>query len=91
MKFSRSALKTRHVQLAHMTMMKPTQFSEDTVPSAPPRIYSTEDYASKRTNNGVNVPQELRNRIEASSLRKHEEHREDEHGDPPVFSRWGFF
>lgn len=66
MKFSKAAMRTRHVQLAHMTMMQPAPTIADDWQSAPPRTYSTERYAPTKSSNGITVPQQLRDRIEAT-------------------------
>lgn len=65
MKYSKAALKARHVQLGHMTMMQPTAYAEEKSEyHVRPRVYSTDRQQS--TNNGIVIPHQLRDRIEAS-------------------------
>lgn len=72
MKFSKSALRTRHVRLAHRTMIPLAEVAtdEDREPS-PSRTYSTERFA--KANNGIVIPQQLRERIEASVVKADED------------------
>lgn len=65
MKYSKAALKTRHVQLGHLTMMQPTAYSdENAAPAERPRVYSTDRHTP--SNNGIVIPHQLRVRIEVS-------------------------
>lgn len=73
MKYSKSAMRKNHVELGHMTMMKPTAFAEPEVATAPARVYSTERYSPVPTNNGLTLPQALRDRIERSFERPEED------------------
>jgi hypothetical protein len=66
MKFSKAAMKSRHVKLAHMAVMPPTETIADERTTGPARTYSTERYAPIKSNNGIPIPQELRDNIEAS-------------------------
>ncbi|MCV9964862.1 hypothetical protein OIU34_23500 [Pararhizobium sp. BT-229] len=73
MKFSKAAMRTRHVQLGHMTMMQPAPNTADERQSAPARTYSTERYAPTKSHNGIAIPQQFRDRIEASMSKVEEE------------------
>jgi len=65
MKLSKAAIRTRHVQTAHLTIMPAVTYVEEaTSSSSAPRTYSTDRHT--RTNNGISIPQQLRDRIEAS-------------------------
>jgi hypothetical protein len=87
MKFSKSAIRARQLSVAHMTEMQPVAVREDDRPTHRP--YSTERYSSS-TNNGIVVPQQLRDQIEAAMA---EQRRSMEPEEPakPAFSQWGFF
>ncbi len=68
MKLSKAAIRTRHVQTAHRTIMPAVTYVEEvTSSSSAPRTYSTDRHT--RTNNGISIPQQLRDRIEASMPR----------------------
>lgn len=90
MKYSKSAMRAHHVQLGHMSMMQPTRYGDpvDEAPAPRPRIYSTERYAPPSTN-GISVPRQLRDRIEAAMVAPSNENVETT--SPSLLSsRWGF-
>lgn len=89
MKFSKAAMRTRHVKLAHMTMMEAAPNIADDRQSAPARTYSTERYAPTKSNNGISIPRQLRDRIEASM--KKAEVEEDERPMSFLSGGRGFF
>jgi hypothetical protein len=63
-------MRTRHVQIAHMTVLPPRQEADADSPSAPPRTYSTERYV--KVNNGIAIPQQLRDRMDAMRIKTEE-------------------
>jgi len=93
MKFSKSAMRARHVQVAHMTVLSDRHI-RDEPPATPARRYSTEWYDSAPTNNGIAIPQQLRDRIDAAMARPTSEadvSAEVETVSQPAFLGWGFF
>lgn len=84
MKFTKAALRNRHVQLGHLTVMQPTQLTEVGQPPGKPRTYSTERFT--RENNGISIPHQLRERIEASVPKREPEVRPR----PFISGGWGF-
>lgn len=91
MKFSKSAMRAHHLHFAHMTMMQPTSAAVEEPPEAKPRMYSTEKYQITKTNNGIQVPQHVRDRIEATMATP--EPQQDPgttEGDQRSFGGWGF-
>lgn len=91
MKLSSAAIRTRHVQLGHMTMMRPTQFAEEP-PKAyeRPRTYSTERYARAPSNNGIHIPQHVKERIEASAPKQEEINHPTVIPETFLSGKWGF-
>lgn len=92
MKYSKAAMTAHHVQFGQMAMMQPTPIEPDRSanrPAGPARTYSTERYAPTKSNNGVPIPQQLRDRIE-SSINRPDPMPEQVDG-PPTFLGWGFF
>jgi hypothetical protein len=86
MKHSKSAMTAHHVQYGHMAMVTPPP--ERGTPPEPvgrPRSYATDRF--DRTPNGISVPEQLRQRIEASVRTNPEPN----HPEPQAFlSNWGF-
>jgi len=64
MKLTKAAMRTRHVRFGQMTVMDTPPPVQTHDREAKPRMYATDRYS--RTNNGVPVPQQLRERIEAA-------------------------
>jgi hypothetical protein len=86
MKLSKAAMRTRHVKLAHLTMTPVANVDETPKQSERPRIYSTERYSGSASNNGIPIPQKLRDQIEATMLKP-----EAENELPAFIGGWGFF
>ncbi len=86
MKFSKSAMRARHVRVAHLTQMEVAAPSIDERPPSRPRMFSTDRTGS--VTNGVVVPEELRQRIEDVFAQVESESEEDQR---PSFTGWGFF
>ena len=63
MRFSKAAMKTRHIHFGHMTAMESTPDPRIEKDSPPSRTYSTERFSTM--NNGVPIPKQLKERIEA--------------------------
>lgn len=86
MKFSKSAMRTRHVRVAHLTQLELASPPMDDRPPGRPRTFST-DRAGVVTN-GVVVPEQLRQRIDGAFAKA-----EPEPMDKPKtsFTGWGFF
>lgn len=85
MKFSKSAMRTRHVRVAHLTQMQLASPSMDERPPGRPRTFSTDRAGS--VTNGVIVPEQLRQRIEGAFARTEPESDETQ---PAFFTGWGF-
>jgi hypothetical protein len=69
MKFSKAAMKTRHLKVAHLHQMGDNHLQKAPEP-APARKYSTAWYdPNATTNNGIAIPQQLRDQIEAAMKR----------------------
>jgi hypothetical protein len=97
MKFSKAALKVRHIQVAHLTELGDKHL-RDEPPAAPARRYSTEWYDPAPKTNGIAIPQQLRDRIEASMKAASPELENapapqltETDEDKPMFLGWGFF
>ncbi|MCS4089243.1 hypothetical protein [Rhizobium sp. BK176] len=94
MKYSKAAMTAHHVQFGQMAMMQPSQHAGERAaerPSGPARTYSTERYAPRAINNGVPIPQQLRDRIEASMKKPDPAPEPVSVGTPTTFLGWGFF
>jgi hypothetical protein len=88
MKHSKSAMTAHHVQYGHMTMVTAAPAREtEHGPVGRPRSYATDRFDRKP--NGVPVPQQLRERIEASVRTN-----PNPEPNPPemqtFLSKWGF-
>lgn len=96
MKFSKAAMRVRHIQVAHLTALGDKHLRE-TPPAAPARRYSTEWYDPAPTNAGIEIPQQLRDQIEASMKPPASETTKAPEPEPleavakPTFHGWGFF
>ncbi len=85
MKFSKSAMRTRHVRVGHLTQMQPATPPIDEHPIGKPRTFSTDRTGSLA--NGVIVPEQIRQRIEGGFAKAEPEPAEK----PQSFTGWGFF
>lgn len=86
MKFSKSAMRARHVLVGHLTQMQPASPTIEERPPGRPRTFSTDRTGS--VTNGVIVPEQLRQRIEGTLAKAETEPAENQ---PPSFTGWGFF
>jgi hypothetical protein len=88
MKLTKAAIKNRQVLVAHMTMTPEYHIKESQKSAEQARIYSTERYGGKPINNGIPIPQILRDQIEAT-MKQPEPEPEPER--PTFVGGWGFF
>jgi hypothetical protein len=87
MRHSKAAMRVRHLQLAHMTVVNVAPREVDEEAQTKPRTYSTERYvkAAAQTN-GIPIPQHLREQIEKAATKT-----QTPQEQPNCFNRWGFF
>lgn len=85
MKHSKSALRSHHMRVAHMTQTHPATPLENPSPPVARRAYSTDRNHSGT--NGIVVPEQLRLSIEASFTKFQ---LEVEDRSYRAFSPWGF-
>jgi hypothetical protein len=94
MKYTKAAMAAHHVQFGQMATMKPTHVAEDRVDdrgTGPARTYSTERYAPPSAPTGISIPQQLRNRIEASNRNPAATVETVSTETSSTFLGWGFF
>jgi hypothetical protein len=97
MKFSKAAMRARHLQVAHLTALGDNH-PREVSPAAPARRYSTAWYGPAPTTNGIAIPQQLRDQIEAVNKASYADIEKAPVTEPlgvanerPTFHGWGFF
>ena len=93
MKFSKAAIRSRQIKVAHLTAIGETHL-RDEPPAAPARRYSTE-WRGTPIRNGIDIPPVLRDQIEAAAPRAPEIKKapkpEPLDDVTSTFHGWGFF
>jgi hypothetical protein len=94
MKFSKAAIKSRQIKVAHLTALGEERL-RDEPPAAPARRYSTE-WRGTPISNGIDIPKIVRDQIEAAASSTAPETTKAPKPEPleaaaATFHGWGFF
>ncbi len=93
MKFSKAAIRSRQIKVAHLTAIGEKHL-RDEPPAAPARRYSTEWHGTP-IRNGIDIPRTLRDQIEAAAPPAPEIKKapkpEPSEAVTSTFQGWGFF